>query len=113
MDLSNSFNDSSEITPRNINKKKQSLISINSSLSSNSLYKILSKNPLLINTLDEKQETFLSYAIKRNNKDIIDLILSSPLLNLKYIDKNLNTYLHIAVIQQNIDVVKSLIKKGI
>ncbi len=79
MDLSNSFNDSSEITPRNINKKKQSLISINSSLSSNSLYKILSKNPLLINTLDEKQETFLSYAIKRNNKDIIDLILSSPL----------------------------------
>ena len=67
MDLSNSFNDSSEITPRNINKKKQSLISINSSLSSNSLYKILSKNPLLINTLDEKQETFLSYAIKRFN----------------------------------------------
>lgn len=92
---------------------KNSFISINSNLSVDFLSKILSKNPFLLNKVDEKGETFLSYAFKRNNIEIINLLISSPLLNINYVDKNNNTYLHLAVIQQNIEAVKTLIKIGI
>ena len=88
-------------------------LSIDSELSVLDLYKILRKNPYLINIEDEKNETFLSYAIKRNNNPIINLLLTSPLLNLTYQNENGNTYLHLAVIQQNIKLVQELIDKGI
>ena len=113
MNAINSFNkQTSEIQSQDIINQIP-FISINSNLSSEFLSDILSKNPFLINTLDEQGETFLSYAIKRNNKEIINLILSSPLLNLNYLDKNENTYLHLAVIHQNLEAVKLLIKKGV
>jgi len=88
-------------------------LSIDSELSVLDLYKILKKNPYLINIEDEKNETFLSYAIKRNNNPIINLLLTSPLLNLTYQNENGNTYLHLAVIQQNIKLVQALLDKGI
>ena len=113
MNLLNSFNNTSEIfSPESITNQIP-LISINSNLTSDNLIQLLSNNPFLVNALDEKGETFLSYAIKRNNKKIINLILSSPLLNLNYVDKNDNTYLHLAVIQQNLEAIRLLIKKGI
>ena len=113
MNFVNSFNNSSEISSPESSSNQIPLISINSDLTSDNLIKLLSKNPFLVNAQDEKGETFLSYAIKRNNKKIINLILSSPLLNLNYVDKNDNTYLHLAVIQQNLEAIRLLIKKGI
>ena len=103
------------------NKKQQKtnslyhklFISIDSELSALDLYKILTKNPFLVNIEDEKNETFLRYAIKRNNNLIINLILTSPLLNLTYQNEQGNTYLHLAVIQQNIKLIKALLDKGI
>ena len=114
MNSMDSFNNqSSEIySPDNL-VNKIPFISIDSNLTVESLTDILSKNPFLVNALNEKKETFLSYAIKKNNNEIINLIISSPLLDLNYLDKNDNTYLHLAVIQQNKEVVESLIKKGI
>ena len=88
-------------------------LSIDSELSVLDLYKILKKNPYLINIEDEKNETFLSYAIKRNNNPIINLLLTSPLLNLTYQNEKGNTYLHLAVIQQNIKLIQALLDKGI
>ena len=105
----------------NSNKKTKSLtsprhqkpfLSIDSDFSVLELYKILIKNPYLVNTEDEKNETFLSYAIKRNNNPIINLILTSPILNLTYQNENGNTYLHLAVIQQNLKLVQVLLDKG-
>lgn len=113
MNFVNSFNNSSEISSPESSSNQIPLISINSDLTSDNLIKLLSKNPFLVNAQDEKGETFLSYAIKRNNKKIINLILSSPLLNLNYVDKNDNTYLHLAVIQQNLEAIRLIIKKGI
>ena len=88
-------------------------LSIDSKVSVLDLYKILTKNPYLVNTEDENNETFLSYAIKRNNNPIINLILTSPLLNLTYQNEKGNTYLHLAVIQQNIQLIQNLLDKGI
>ena len=108
-----------ESNSKEINKElydsphKKPFLSIDSEFSVYDLYKILSKNPYLVNTEDEKNETFLSYAIKRNNNAIINLILTSPLLNLTYQDNNGNTYLHLAVIQQNLKLVQKLLDKGI
>ena len=96
-----------------ISLKQVAFISIDSNLSLNALYKILIKNPRLVNMTDEKKETFLSYAIKRNNNPIINLILTSPMLDLTYQDKKGNTYLHISIIQQNIKLAASLLEKGI
>ncbi len=94
--------------------KEYPLLSVDSNISVNDLYNILIKSPLLVNMIDVKGETFLSYALKRNNNSIIELILtSSPLLDLNYQDKKGNTYLHIAVIQQNIKVIKILLEKRI
>ena len=88
--------------------------SISSDFTVEELYNILSKNPYLVNTEDENNETFLSYAIKRNNTDIIDLLLTSPILNLTYQNELTgNTYLHLAVLQQNIKLIKELLDKNI
>ena len=108
-----SFDDTEEIQSLDISLKQIPFLSIESKLSVNALYKMLLKNPKLINMTDEKKETFLSYAIKRNNEQIIDFIMKSPLLDLSYQDKNGNTYLHISVIQQNVDLIERLIKKNI
>ena len=113
MNFKNSFNNKSESSSPEIISNEIPNITLNSNLTSDFLIKLLSKNPFLINSLDENQETFLSYAFKKNNKKIINLILSSPLLNLNYVDKNDNTYLHLAVIHQNIEAIRLLIKKGI
>jgi ankyrin repeat protein len=108
-----------ETSGKEINKElfesphKKPFLSIDSEFSVVDLYKILLKNPYLVNTEDENNETFLSYAIKRNNNALINLILTSPLLNLTYQDNNGNTYLHLAVIQQNIKLVQKLLDKGI
>jgi len=96
-----------------ISLKQVAFISIDSNLSVSALYKILIKNPRLVNMTDEKKETFLSYAIKRNNNPIINLILTSPMLDLTYQDKKGNTYLHISIIQQNIKLITTLLEKGI
>ena len=96
-----------------ISLKQVGFISIDSNLSINALYKMLIKNPRLVNMRDEKKETFLSYAIKRNNNPIINLILTSPMLDLNYQDKKGNTYLHISIIQQNIKLIATLLEKGI
>ena len=99
-------------------KKSQSplkpFFSINSDFTLEELYNILTKNPYLINTEDEDNETFLSYAIKRNNIDIINLLLTSPILNITYQNELTgNTYLHLAVLQQNIKLIKELLNKDI
>ena len=111
--MTNSNNDSEENQSLDISLKDHPFLSVESNLSVNALYNILIKNPILVNMTDEKKETFLTYALKRNNNPIIDLILTSPLLDLNYQDKKGNTYLHISVIQQNIKVIKKLLDKGI
>ena len=89
-------------------------LSIRSEFTEEELYNILSKNPYLINTEDENNETFLSYAIKRNNINIINLLLTSPILNITYQNELTgNTYLHLAVLQQNIKLIKELLNKNI
>lgn len=113
MNMIDTNNDTEAIQSLDISLKQIPFLSIASNLSVNALYKILIKNPDLINMTDEKKETFLSYAIKRNNNPIIDFIIASPLLDLNYQDKNGNTYLHMAVIQQNINLIQTLIDKKI
>jgi len=113
MNTTNEITNIKEIQSIDISLKQIPFLSIESNLSVNALYKILIKNPDLINMINEKQETFLSYAIKRNNNPIIDLILTSPLLDLTYQDKNGNTYLHLSIIQQNLKLIKNLLEKKI
>jgi ankyrin repeat protein len=67
----------------------------------------------LVNSKDLKNETLLSYAIKRKNIEIAKLILSSPILDITYQDNKGNSYLHLAVISQLEEITKLLIKKGI
>ena len=86
---------------------------INTDYNIDSLYKILSKNPSLINKKDNKNETLLSYSIKRNKIDNFNLILSSPNLDLNYQNKEGNSYLHIAILFEREEMIKNLIKKGI
>ena len=93
--------------------RNHSLIIISSDYSVETLYKILSKNPLLINQKDNKGETLLSYSIERNKQDIFDLILTSPILDLDYQNKEGNSYLHIAVQFEREEMIKELIEKGI
>ena len=113
MNITNEINDTKENESIDISLKRIPFLSIESKLSINSLYKLLIKNPLLINMINENKETFLSYAIKRNNNPIIDLLLTSPLLDLTYKDKNGNTYLHLSIIQQNLKLIKKLLEKKI
>ena len=93
--------------------KRKSLIVIGNDYSIETLYNLLITNPILVNQKDNKEGTFLSYAIQRNKNDIFDLILTSPILDLNYQDKQGNTYLHIAVKFERENMVKSLIDKGI
>ena len=94
-------------------KEKNSLIKISSLLKVQSLYEILKKNPYIVNTIDDKKETILSYSIKNGNTEVSSLILASPIIDLDYQDKDGNSYLHLAVMNRQEDIIKLLIKKGI
>ena len=96
-----------------LNHQSKPFLIIGSNYSLETLYNILSKNPSLINVKDQKNETFLSYAIKRKNIEICELILTSPLLDILYTDIKGNSYLHLAVINQLEIIIRLLIKKGI
>ena len=106
-------NNKNHLDQKAISSQPKSLLIISSDLPVQSLYQILLKNPQLVNTIDTKGETLLTYSIKRKNTEISHLILSSTILDLSYQDKNGNSYLHLAVIKQLESVVKSLIDKGI
>ena len=98
----------------NINPKPQQLKSpISENYSVESLYKILLKTPYLINEKDEKNETILSYAIKRKNSDLAELILTSPLLDLNFQDSQGNSYLHLSLINELGRIFQILIQKNI
>lgn len=90
-----------------------SLLIISSDIPVQSLYHLLIQNPTYINKVDSKNETFLSYAIKRNKKDIIDLLLTSPIIDINFQNSNKNSYLHLAVLNQNLELINELINKGI
>ena len=96
-----------------INQQSKPLLLISSDYKIETLFRILKKNPSLINTKDQKKETLLSYAIKRKNCEICELILTSPLLDLSYLDKKGNSYLHLSVIYQLENIIQLLIKKNI
>ena len=96
-----------------INHLSKSFLVISTNYQIETLYHILIKNPSLVNTKDQKNETFLSYAIKRKNIDIAELILTSPILDLLFQDTKGNSYLHLAVIYQLDNIIKLLLKKGI
>jgi ankyrin repeat protein len=93
--------------------EEKSLIKESSELQVQSLYQLLLKNPYLVNVVDNKNETMLSYSIKNNNISISNLILTSPIIDLDYQDKNGNTYLHLAVMFQQKEIMNLLIEKGI
>lgn len=84
-----------------------------SNYSVESLYKILKNNQRIINNKDENNETFLSYAIKRQNIPIIEFLLTSPILDYSYQSLQGNSYLHLSVIYELETIIKLLIKKGI
>ena len=96
-----------------LNNQSKPFIIISSNYKLETLYNILVKNPSLINTKDHKNETLLSYAIRRKNIEISELILTSPILDISYQDINGNSYLHLAVIKQLENIIRLLIKKGI
>ena len=95
------------------NEEGNSLIKESSELEVQSLYQILIQNPYLVNAIDDKKETILSYSLKNNNIEIANLILTSPIIDLDYQDKEGNTYLHLAVNSQQEEIIKLLIEKGI
>ena len=99
--------------PKDEIEEGNSLIKESSELNVQALYQILIKNPYLVNTIDNKKETIMSYSLKNGNIEVSNLILTSPILDLDYQDKDGNTYLHLAVISQQEDIIKSLIEKGI
>ena len=84
-----------------------------SQLSVQQINQALSNNPSLINSFDNNGETLLSYALKKNNYKIYDLLLNSPFLYLNYQDQEGNSYLHLAVKNQEQKIIKKLIEKGI
>ena len=100
-------------TQPDISAQSKSFLIISTNYQIETLYHILIKNPNLVNTKDQKNETFLSYAIKRKNIEIAELILTSPKLDYSYQDQNGNSYLHLAVINQLENIIRILIKKGI
>ena len=95
------------------NKQTKTLLMTHLDLPFDTLSKMISKNPHLVNSIDNKGETLLSYAIKRKNDDICQLILTSKTLDLSYQDKNGNTYLHLAVLYKLEKISQILIEKGI
>ena len=94
-------------------KTSKSFLVISTDYQLEKLYYILKKNPSLVNSKDQKNETFLSYALKRKNSEIAELILTSPILDVSYQDENGNSYLHLAVINRLENIVRILIQKGI
>ena len=95
-----------------LNLQSKSLI-ISTDYQLETLNNILIKNPTLVNVKDLKNETFLSYALKRRNLEISELILTFPVLDISYQDKKGNSYLHLAVLSQFENIIRLLIKKGI
>jgi ankyrin repeat protein len=99
------------MTNPNIENQSVSDIFIKSQLSINQLNHILINNSYIINSIDKKGETLLSYAINNNNYKLCNLLLNNPKLNLYYKDNNGNSYLHLAVKNQNEKIIKKLIEK--
>ena len=95
------------------NKQTKTLLMTHLDLPFDALSKMISKNPHLVNSIDNKGETLLSYAIKKKNDDVCQLILTSKTLDLSYQDKNGNTYLHLAVLYKLEKISQILIEKGI
>ena len=91
----------------------KSFMLISANYTKENISKILLKNPSVINIKDEKNETFLSYAIKRKKEDLTKIIIESPLLDITYKDFKGNSYLHLSVINQLINTTKLLIEKGL
>ena len=91
----------------------KSFMLISANYTKENISKILLKNPSVINIKDEKNETFLSYAIKRKKEDLTKIIIESPLLDITYKDFKGNSYLHLSVINQLINTTNLLIKKGL
>ena len=89
----------------------KSILVISANYNAETIYQILLKNPSLVNFKDQKNETFLSYAIKRKKEEICQIIINSPLLDLSYQNSKGNTYLHLSVINQLINTTKLLLKK--
>ena len=100
-------------TQPDISPQNKSFLVISSYYQVDTLFHMLKNNPNLINMKDQKNETLLSYAIKRKNIENAELILTSKVLDYSYQDQNGNSYLHLAVINQLENIVKTLIKKGI
>ena len=110
--MSNKNNEQSNYS-ENHNEESNSIIKKSSTLDAQSLYKILIKNPNLVNSTDDQKESILSLAIKKHNISVSNLILTSPILNLNYQDKDGNSYLHLAILYKQEEIIKSLIEKGI
>ena len=91
----------------------KSFMLISANYTKENISQILLKNPSVINIKDEKNETFLSYAIKRKKEDLTKIIIESPLLDITYKDFKGNSYLHLSVINQLINTTKLLIEKGL
>lgn len=101
------------MTNPNFENKTEPDIFIKSQLPINQLNHILINNSYIINSIDKKGETLLSYAINNNNYKLCDLLLNNPKLNLDYKDNNGNSYLHLAVKNQNEKIINNLIEKDI
>ena len=100
-------------TQPDISPQSKSFLVISSYYQIDTLYHMLKNNPKLINIKDQKNETLLSYAIKRKNIENAELICTSHLLDYSYQDQNGNSYLHLAIINQLENIVRILIKNGI
>ena len=93
--------------------RHKSVLELGANYQPETLYYILKKNPQLVNKIDNRNETFLSYSIKRKNEEITRLIINSPILDLSYQDSNGNSYLLLSTMQQLISTTILLLKKGI
>ena len=113
MNIIKNYNVNQESLNCTKSNKPKSLITISSDLPVKSLYQILIKNPNLVNIIDDKGETLLTYSIKRKKIESCQLILTSKTLDLSFQDKDGNSYLHLAVMNQLDGIVKTLLEKGI
>ena len=95
------------------NNETKSFFILNMNYQPQTLINLLKKNPSLVNKKDKKNETLLTYAIKRKNEEICSIILASPIIDLSYKDTKGNSYLHISIINQLLNITKLLIKKRI
>ena len=95
------------------NKQANTSLTINIELPTSSFNQTITKNPNLVNKIDSKGETLLSYAIRKKKVDKCQIILTSKILDLSYQDKNGNSYLHLAILYKLEKVAQILIEKGI